>query len=117
MKIDNILLFCRRLMANDLRTRLASLNRKRVFAKKQSLEVSIMKLVQSLIIAAALAVPAVSFAASNVADNGVAQNVSASGTHHPLRTVDQVLTRVDHKIRASIRPDANDGMKSIYFGA
>jgi hypothetical protein len=36
-----------------------------VFAKKQSLEVSIMKLIQSLIVAAVLAVPAVSFAQSN----------------------------------------------------
>ncbi|MFL9871772.1 hypothetical protein [Paraburkholderia megapolitana] len=76
-----------------------------------------MKLVQSLIIAAALAVPAVSFAASNGADNGVAQNGFVAGTHHALHTVDQALVRVDHKIRASIRPDANDGMKSIYFGA
>jgi hypothetical protein len=133
-----------------------------VFAKKQSLEVSIMKLVQSLIVAAVLAVPAVSFAQSNQpltraevkaqlvqfeqagpadtnasypnqtlaaeasvnAENGtatgfggVADGTSASGTHHSLRSFDRAVARVDHKVRGSIRPDANDGMQPIYFGS
>ncbi|OTP80103.1 hypothetical protein PAMC26510_03855 [Caballeronia sordidicola] len=133
-----------------------------MFAKKQSLEVSIMKLVQSLIVAAVLAVPAVSFAQSNQpltraevkaqlvqfeqagpadtntsypnqtlaaeasgnAENvtatgfgGVADGTSASGTHHSLRSFDRAVVRVDHKVRGSIRPDANDGMQPIYFGS
>src|SRR5258708_39163519 len=119
-----------------------------------------MKVVQSLIVAAALAIPAVSsFAQSNQpvtraevkaqlvqlekagynpagdqtqypaniqaaqarvnAENvaassygGVADGTSASGTHHPLRSFDRAVARVDHKVRASIRPDANDGMQS-----
>jgi len=41
------------------------LTRKPVFAETHSLEVEIMKLVQSLIIAAVVAIPAVSFAQSN----------------------------------------------------
>jgi Domain of unknown function (DUF4148) len=136
-----------------------------VFAKKQSPEVNIMKLVQSLIVAAALAIPAVSsFAQSNQpvtraevkaqlvqlekagynpvgdqtqyptniqaaearvnAENGaatgfggVADGTSASGTRHPLRSFDRAVVRVDHKVRGSIRPDANDGMQPVYFGS
>ncbi|WP_086380560.1 DUF4148 domain-containing protein [Caballeronia sordidicola] len=121
-----------------------------------------MKLVQSLIVAAVLAVPAVSFAQSNQpltraevkaqlvqfeqagpadtntsypnqtlaaeasgnAENvtatgfgGVADGTSASGTHHSLRSFDRAVVRVDHKVRGSIRPDANDGMQPIYFGS
>jgi hypothetical protein len=56
----------KRLFFADHSPRLHLLKRKRVFAKKQSPEVIIMKLVQSLIVAAALAIPAVSsFAQSN----------------------------------------------------
>jgi hypothetical protein len=140
-----------------------------VFAEKQSLEVVIMKLVQSLVVAAALAIPAVSsFAQSNQpvtraevkaqlvqlekagyqpaagentqypreiqaaearvsAENAASTNVggvggvgdgsSASGTHHPLRAFDHAVVRLDHKVKASIRPDANDGMKPVYFGS
>jgi hypothetical protein len=136
-----------------------------VFAEKQSLEVIIMKLVQSLIVAAALAIPAVSsFAQSNqpvtraevkaqlvqlekagynpagdqtqypaniqaaqarvnaedgaaTGFGGVADGSSAASTHHPLRSFDHAVARVDHKVRASIRPDANDGLQSVYFGS
>jgi hypothetical protein len=136
-----------------------------VFAEKQSLEVVIMKLVQSLIVAAALAIPAVSsFAQSNQpvtraevkaqlvqlekagyqpttndtqyprdiqaaearvsAENsatasvgGVSDGTSASGTHHALRSFDSAVERLGHKVKASIRPDANDGMKPVYFGS
>jgi hypothetical protein len=143
-----------------------SLKRKRVFAEKQSLEVVIMKLVQSLVVAAVLAIPAVSsFAQSNQpvtraevkaqlvqlekagyqpgagdrteyprniqaaearvsAANGAAADVggvtdgtSASGTHHPLRSFDHAVASLGHKVKASIRPDANDGMKPVYFGS
>jgi hypothetical protein len=165
-KKDNFHLFWRDLIHNDSGPRLASLKRKRVFAKKQSLEVVIMKLVQSLVVAAALAIPAMSsFAQSNqpvtraevkaqlvqlekagyqpgVGENtqyprdiqaaearvnaangaatgvgGVADGSSASGTHHPLRAFDHAVARLDHKVKASIRPDANDGMKPVYFGS
>jgi len=48
---------------------------------------------------------------------GVADGTSASGDHHPLHSFDHEASRVEHKIRASIRPDANDGMQSVYFGS
>jgi hypothetical protein len=91
-----------------------------------------MKLVQSLVVAAALAIPAVSsFAQSNepaapatsqaaradaAADvGGVADGSSASGVHqHSFRNA---VSRVGHKIEGSIRPDANNGMKPVYFGS
>jgi hypothetical protein len=94
-----------------------------------------MKLVQSLVVAAALAIPAVSsFAQSNEAaapvnsqvvqqndaardSGGVADGTSASGSHQHLRSFRNAIARVDHKIQGSIRPDANDGMKPIYFGS
>jgi hypothetical protein len=136
-----------------------------VFAEETKLEVNIMKLVQSLIVAAALAIPAVSsFAQSNQpvtraevkaqlvqiekagydpagdqtqypaniqaaqarvnADNGAATDfggatdgASASGSHHSLRSFDSAVARVGHKIGASVRPDANDGMKPVFFGS
>jgi hypothetical protein len=89
-----------------------------------------MKLVQSLVVAAALAIPAVSsFAQTNdavapaqttaaAADvGGVADGSSASGNHPHLRSFRNAISRVGHKIQGSIRPDANDGMKPIYFGS
>jgi hypothetical protein len=93
-----------------------------------------MKLVQSLVIAAALAIPAVSaFAQSNPAqasDNaqaaqtsaaadvgGVADGSSASGARHELHSFRGAVSRVGHKIEGSVRPDANDGMKPVYFGS
>ncbi|CAG9192288.1 conserved exported hypothetical protein [Paraburkholderia caribensis] len=90
-----------------------------------------MKLVQSLVVAAALAIPAVSsFAQSTetatpintqvaaAADSGgVADGTSASGSHHELRAFRSAVSRVGHKIEGSIRPDANDGMKPVYFGS
>jgi hypothetical protein len=87
-----------------------------------------MKLVQSLIVAAALAIPAVSsFAQSNAqvvqtntaaADvGGVADGTSASGAHPHLRAFRNEVAHIGHKIQGSIRPDANDGMKPIYFGS
>ncbi|BFG76316.1 hypothetical protein PTKU46_43490 [Paraburkholderia terrae] len=94
-----------------------------------------MKLVQSLVVAAALAIPAVSsFAQSNEAaapintqatqtvagaadSGGVADGTSASGSHHELRSFRSAVSRVGHKIEGSIRPDANDGMKPVYFGS
>jgi hypothetical protein len=94
-----------------------------------------MKLVQSLVVAAALAIPAVSsFAQSNQAaapidtqatqtvagaadSGGVADGTSASGSHHELRSFRSAVSRVGHKIEGSIRPDANDGMKPVYFGS
>ncbi|WP_109477217.1 hypothetical protein [Paraburkholderia sp. C35] len=88
-----------------------------------------MKIVQSLVIAAALAIPAVSsFAQSNPAPatanaqaasadvGGVADGSSASGAHPRLHAFDSAVARVGHKIQGSIRPDANDGMKPVYFG-
>jgi hypothetical protein len=82
-------------------------------------------LIQAVVVAAVLAVPAVSFAQSNAplqnasvsSYGGVAEGTSASGSHHPLRAIDRVVHRVDNKIRSSIRPDANDGMEPVYFGS
>ena len=87
-------------------------------------------LIQAIAVAAVLAVPAVSFAQSNAPATsvavqnatapgygGVADGTSASGSHHPLRSVERVVHRIDHGIRSSIRPDANDGMEPIYFGS
>jgi hypothetical protein len=87
-------------------------------------------LIQAIAVAAVLAVPAASFAQSNVQDTnsaaqvtaassygGIADGSTASGSHHPLRSFDRAVHRVDNKIRASIRPDANDGMKPVYFGS
>jgi hypothetical protein len=48
---------------------------------------------------------------------GVADGTSASGSHHPLQSMDRVIHRLDHAIGASIRPDANDGMQPVYFGS
>ncbi|MGF6770616.1 hypothetical protein P3T18_003095 [Paraburkholderia sp. GAS199] len=99
-----------------------------------------MKLAQSLIVAAALAIPAVSsFAQANGvaapsdlhgaqanvdSDNtsstgvgGVTDGTSASGTHHLLRSFDTTLAHLGHKIQGSVRPDPNDGMKPVYFGS
>jgi hypothetical protein len=94
-----------------------------------------MKLVQSLVVAAALAIPAVSsFAQSSeqaapvnaqivqtnaaAADvGGVADGSTASGARHELRSFRSAVSRVGHKIEGSIRPDANDGMKPVYFGS
>ncbi|MGF6773571.1 hypothetical protein P3T18_006085 [Paraburkholderia sp. GAS199] len=87
-----------------------------------------MKLVQSLIVAAALAIPAVSsFAQSNVAaapadaqvaadHGGVADGVSASGGRHELRSFGTAVSHLGHKIQGSVRPDPNDGMKPVFFG-
>lgn len=124
-----------------------------------------MKLVQSLIVAAALAIPAVSsFAqssqpvtraevkaqlvqlekagynpasdqtqypaniqaaqarvnAQNVADSGfggAADGSSAAGAHHLRGSFVSAVERVGHKVEGSIRPDANNGLKSVYFGS
>ena len=99
-----------------------------------------MKLAQSLIVAVALAIPAVpSFARSKQAVTpaniqvahtsvnpangavtdfgGVADGTSASGTHHQLRSFRSAVSRVGHKIQGSVRPDANDGMKPVFFGS
>jgi hypothetical protein len=153
------------LITSCLRHRLHSLKRKRVFAEIQNPEVNIMKLVQSLIVAAALAIPAVSsFAQSsqpvtraevkaqlvqlekagynpasdntkypaniqgaqarvnteNVADagyGGVAEGTSASGVHHLRGEFVSDVSRVGHKVKESIRPNANNGLKSVYFGS
>lgn len=88
-----------------------------------------MKLVQSLIVAAALAIPAVSsFAQSNDAvaptnvqaaqtsRGGVADGTSASGSHPHLRSFGTAMSHLEHKIQGSIRPDPNDGMKPVFFG-
>jgi hypothetical protein len=82
-------------------------------------------LIQAVVVATVLAVPAVSFAQSNAplqnatasSYGGVADGTSASGSHHPLRSIDRVVHRVDNKILSSIRPDANDGMKPVDFGS
>jgi hypothetical protein len=82
-------------------------------------------LIQAVVVAAVLAVPAVSFAQSNAplqnasasSYGGVADGTSASSSHHPLRSFDRVVHRLDNKIRSSIRPDANDGMQPVYFGS
>jgi hypothetical protein len=83
-------------------------------------------LVQAIAVAAVLAIPAVSFAQSNApvssaamqngtasSYGGVATGTSASGSYHPLRSLDHSIGA----IRSSIRPDPNDGMKPIYFGS
>ena len=88
-----------------------------------------MKLVQLLIVAAALAIPAVSsFAQSNEAVapaaqtsaatgfGGVADGTSASGSHHELRSFGTAVSHLGHKIQGSVRPDPNDGMKPVFFG-
>ena len=133
--INNIQLFCESLIKGCLRPRLQALKRKRVFAEKSSPEGRIMKLVQSLIVAAALAIPAVSsFAQSSQAttpinaqvthmdmaaadSGGVTDGTSASGTHQGLHSFRSAVSRVGHKIQGSIRTDANDGMKPVYFGS
>jgi hypothetical protein len=82
-------------------------------------------LIQAVVVAAVLAVPAISFAQSTAPQQnatvssygGVADGTSASGFHHPLRAIDGAVHRVDNKIRSSIRPDANDGMEPVYFGS
>ena len=88
-------------------------------------------LIQAVVVAAVLAVPAVSFAQSNAPSSsgavqnanasssygGVADGTSALASHHPLRSIDRVVHRLDNKIRSSIRPDANDGMEPVYFGS
>jgi hypothetical protein len=94
-----------------------------------------MKLVQSLVVAVALAIPAVSaFAQSNDAvapvnsqvvhvnngagdSGGVADGTSVSGTRQHLHSFRNDVSRLGHKIQGSIRPDANDGMKPVYFGS
>jgi hypothetical protein len=82
--------------------------------------------IQAIAVAAVLAVPAISFAQSSVpvdgsaaasSYGGVADGSSVSGSHHALRSFDRAVHRVDNKIRASIRPDANDGMKPVFFGS
>jgi len=82
-------------------------------------------LIEAVVVAAVLAVPAISFAQSTAPQQnatassygGVADGTSASGFHHPLRAIDGAVHRVDNKIRSSIRPDANDGMEPVYFGS
>jgi hypothetical protein len=87
-------------------------------------------LIQAIVVAAVLAAPAVSFAQSNASLSGgavqnaaassyggLADGTSASGSHHPLQSMDRVIHRLDHAIGASIRPDANDGMQPVYFGS
>jgi hypothetical protein len=86
--------------------------------------------IQAIVVSAVLAVPAVSFAQSNASVSsgavqgatassygGVADGTSASGSHHPLRSMDRVFHRMDHAVRSSVRPDANDGMQPVYFGS
>ena len=83
-------------------------------------------LIQAIAVAAVLSVPTVSFAQSDasaaknnatVSDyGGVADNTSASGSHHPLLALDHSIHSMGHAIRSSIRPDPNDGTKPIYFG-
>jgi hypothetical protein len=84
-------------------------------------------LIQAIAVAAVLAVPAVSFAQSDVSAptnnstvanyGGVADDTSASGSHHPLRALDHSIHSMGHAIDSSIRPDPNDGMKPTFFGA
>ena len=87
-------------------------------------------LVQAIAVAAVLAVPAVSFAQSNApvttaalqngtasSYGGVADGTSASGSRHPLSSLDHSIHSMEHAIHSSIRPDPNDGMKPIYFGS
>jgi hypothetical protein len=86
-------------------------------------------LIQAIAVVAVLGVPAVSFAQSNApvtsvavqnsaasGYGGVADDTSASGSHHPLRALDHSIHSMGHAIRSSIRPDPNDGMKPTYFG-
>jgi hypothetical protein len=87
-------------------------------------------LVQAIAVAAVLAVPAVSFAQTNApatsaalqngtasSYGGMAGGTSASGSHHPLSSLDHSIHSMEHAVRSSIRPDPNDGMKPIYFGS
>ncbi|QCP54160.1 hypothetical protein FAZ95_34860 [Trinickia violacea] len=85
-------------------------------------------LIQAIAVAAVLSVPAVSFAQSDAsvpannnaavsAYGGVADDTSASGSHHPIQALDHSIHSMGHAIRSSIRPDPDDGMKPIYFGA
>lgn len=86
-------------------------------------------LIQAVVVAAALAAPVAVFAQSNAPDTGaavqnsagssyggVADETSASGSHHPLRALDHSIHSMGSAIRSSIRPDPNDGMKPVYFG-
>jgi hypothetical protein len=86
--------------------------------------------IQTIAVAAVLAVPAVSFAQSSepvtsvAVQNGTASGyggeadgTSASGSHHPLRALDHSIHSMGHAIRSSVRPDPNDGMKPTYFGS
>jgi uncharacterized membrane protein len=164
-KFDNTLMFAGYLITRSLRHRLHSLKRKRVFAEIQNPEVNVMKLVQSLIVAAALAIPAVSsfaqssqpvsraevkaqlvqlekagyspagdnttypaniqaaqarFSTENAADagyGGVAEGTSASGIHRLHGAFVSDVTRASHKVKESIRPNTNNGMKPVYFGS
>jgi hypothetical protein len=84
-------------------------------------------LIQAIAVAAVLSVPTVSFAQSDASAaknnaavsgyGGVADDTSASGSHHPLLALDHSIHSMGHAIRSSIRPDPNDGMKPIFFGA
>jgi hypothetical protein len=87
-------------------------------------------LIQAVAVAAVVAIPTLSFAQSSAplgsgavqnatapSYGGVADSTSASGSHHPLRAMDRAIHRMDHAIRSSIRPDANDGMQPLYFGS
>lgn len=47
----------------------------------------------------------------------VTESTSASGSHHSLRAFDGDVARLSHKIRWSVRSDAHDGMKPVYFGS
>ena len=47
---------------------------------------------------------------------GIADGTSVSGSHHLLRTLGHSIQTVGHSIRASVRPNQNDGLKPIYFG-
>ena len=86
-------------------------------------------LIQAIAVAAVLGVPAVSFAQSNAPATsaavqnsaasgygGVADDTTASGSHHPLQALDHSIQTTGRAIRSSIRPDPNDGMKPVYFG-
>ena len=86
--------------------------------------------IQAIAVAAVLAVPAVSFAQSSApvtsaalqngtasSFGGAADGASASGSHHPLRSLDHSIHSMGYAIRSSIRPDPNGGMKPTYFGS
>lgn len=47
---------------------------------------------------------------------GVADGMSSSGSHHPLLAINHSIHSLERTILSSVRPDPNDGMKSIYFG-